>query len=224
MSRKEIITDLVICGMVLAAMYYGHIYIAFCILFGLGIIRLAPLRGAIFDFLKNAYVLRFYNVVIWFFSYLIALKILSFASGVSEDDLKYSPAILGVPVSVLLVWVLIMLASALSGMIVSVYSQFSPVIPGDMKQSIESSGFMLLLRRGIYLMILTAPLPVLAVFSTPWIARVALLADASFISPCGAKAADRMYLKINDTQCYRFTLDRHLLTRDPVIQEMKSAK
>lgn len=64
--------------------------------------------------IKSTFSIKFYNVVIWFISYVLTLKMLSVIYGVDEEYLKYSPAVVAIPISICILYFFLVLVAGIS--------------------------------------------------------------------------------------------------------------
>ena len=218
-KKKDVFLPIGIFITELLLIKLGYIFIAFTILFAYSLYKLYPERYRLAT--KSAYALKFYNVVIWFISYLLTLKMLSAIYNIDEEYLKYSPALVAIPVSIcILYFLLIIVASifSIAGIIISNFSYFFPIW---LKDNYEQSIFVKIIKILQNLIIVLLIPFFLAALSTDYVARVAILLDASFLSDCGGKQWRVMYLRKTHNQCYLFPLDRNVFSEEPSIVKSK---
>lgn len=203
-------------------LYTGHVYISYALLFILSIVKIKPILSAILFIAKNAYVIKFYNIVIWFISYIIALKLISYQTGIEESNLKFAPAIMAIPLSLILVFCLVMVFTMSMIVLLQILSYFSPFMTSKIKKRIIESKFYLFSTRSFYVIPLLAPVLIIIASVSDPVFKVALLADSSFISDCGVKQKDKMYIRIDSHSCLASTLDINVFrTQSAVIQSEK---
>lgn len=203
-------------------LYTGHVYISYALLFILSIVKIKPILPAILLIAKNAYVIKFYNIVIWFISYIIALKLISYQTGIEENNLKFAPAVIAIPLSLILVFCLVMIFTMSMIMLLQTLSYFYPFMTSKIKKKIIESKFYLFSTRSFYVIPLLAPVLVIIASVSDPVFKVALLADSSFISDCGVKQKDKMYIRIDSHSCLASTLDMNVFRTQPaVIQSEK---
>lgn len=203
-------------------LYTGHVYISYALLFILSIVKIKPILSAILFIAKNAYVIKFYNIVIWFISYIIALKLISYQTGIEESNLKFAPAIMAIPLSLILVFCLVMVFTMSMIVLLQILSYFSQFMTSKIKKRIVESEFYLFSTRLFYVIPLLAPVLIIIASVSDPVFKVALLADSSFISDCGVKQKDKMYIRIDSHSCLASTLDMNVFRTQPaVIQSEK---
>ncbi|WMY72734.1 hypothetical protein RHD99_14765 [Buttiauxella selenatireducens] len=220
-TRENLIL-IIVMTLELILISQGHIYTAYLLIFLYCGYMAYKERQLFLELMKSAFTIKFYNVVIWFVSYIFSLKILSFTTGIDEDYLKFSPYILAVPVSICIAYMFIVIATGMFGALSILMEPARIILPHGVKASIEKSKFMKagqLIQFSLVLFVLPF---ILAAYSTDYIARAAILADAKFISDCGGRESATMYLRKSNEECYRFTLDRHVLSHKP--ETIKSQK
>lgn len=200
---------------------YEHVFIAFSIFFIYSLYKLYPERYLLAKIVKSAFVIRFYNVVVWFISYILTLKTLNVVYGVDEEYLKFSPAIVTIPVSIIVICSFLVF-------VISVFSAISMatgnIIGGSLrylKAANNQSTYNRIVTKLSYLMIVSFVPIILAAQSFDYISRIAILSDASFVSDCGVRQQRVMYLRKNNNECYRFILDKNIFSRQPVIINSK---
>ncbi|WP_416412988.1 hypothetical protein [Pantoea sp. App145] len=220
--RRKGVLELTAWFLVGVFLFSDHAYLGFFVLFLLSAVKILPILHDILRIAKNAYVIKFYNIVIWFLAYTISLKLISYQTGIIEDNLKFSPAIMAIPLSLVLAFGIIMFFSMSMISILQVVSYFSLFMTTRFKTKIVRSRFYLFSTRSFYIVPLLAPIVILTAFVSGPVFKIALLADSSFISDCGEKEKDKMYLRIDSHSCMVSTLDVNVFTSQPVI--IKSEK
>lgn len=221
-SKRRGILELITWGCIALFLYREHVYISYALLFALSIVKTKPILPSVLRIAKNAYVIKFYNIVIWFVAYIISLKLISYQTGIDETNLKFAPAIMAIPLSLILVFCLVMIFTMSMIILLQILSYFSPFMTSKIKTKIVESKFYLFSTRSFYVIPLLAPvLIIIASISAP-VFKIALLADSSFISDCGVKRKDKMYIRIDSHSCLVSTLDMNVFkTRPEVIQSEK---
>lgn len=205
-----------IAYMIIAALLLKqHIYSAFALMFLISLKEIYPISKKLIIIAKSAFMIKFYNIFIWFISYIISLKILSYSIGISEDKLKFAPLIMAVPVSIILVYILIALLSLFLLLSIQVLAQLSFFMTTNLKNRITKSGYYIFANRFYFLMILLIPFLMGVAYISPYFIRLALLADSTFISDCGEKEKNRSYLRIDDKSCLAFDLNWSVITETP---------
>lgn len=192
-----------------------HVYSAFALMFLISLKEIFPLSKKLIKIAKSTFMIKFYNIFIWFFSYIISLKALSYSIGISEEKLKYAPAIMAIPVSIILIYMLIALASLFMLLSIQVLAQLSFFMTTNLKTKITESGYYIFARKIHYLMVLLVPLLLAIAYISPYFIRLALLADSTFISDCGEKEKNRTYIRIDDKSCLVFNLNWSVITEAP---------
>ncbi|WP_312829958.1 hypothetical protein [Pantoea anthophila] len=192
-----------------------HVYSAFALMFLISLKEIHPISKKLITIAKSAFVIKFYNVFIWFLSYIISIKILSYSIGISEDKLKYAPVIMAVPVSIILIYMLIVLLSFFLLLSIQVLAQLSFFMTTSIKNKITKSGYYIFASKLYYLMILLIPFLMGIGYISPYFIRLALLADSTFISDCGKKEKNRTYLRVDDKSCLIFDLNWSVITETP---------
>lgn len=220
--RRKGVAELIAWCLVGVSLLTEHVYLGFIVLLLLSAVKILPIIHDIFRIAKNAYVIKFYNIVIWFSAYVISLKFLSYQTGIMEENLKFSPAIMAIPLSLVLAFAIIMVLSMSMMLMLQVLSHFSIFMTTRLKNKVVESRFYLFSTRSIYIIPLLAPVIVLTVFISGPVFKMALLSDSSFISDCGEKKKDKMYLRIDSHSCMVSTLDVNVFTSQPEI--IKSEK
>ena len=222
MKRKDALVGLIVLAPSVYLIYKQHIYWAAAIIFCHCLYRFIPIAPQVLKVAKSAVSIKFYNVIVWFIAYVLSLKLLSFMTGIDEDNLKFAPAVLAVPLSFVLLYILTMVGSGLLVLISHALCQFSLLLPGKLHTGIANSRFVDFSERFPGIIFLLLPGLFLVVLLVPFFVKVGLLADARFVSDCAPRSKTAMYLRIDDTQCYRFALDTTLFTGDPEV--VKSVK
>jgi len=92
---------------------------------------------------------------------------------------------------------------------------FSVFVTINIKRKILGSNLFNFCKNYYYLIIVLSPMYMVVAVLTPYVAKASLLADATYVSDCGPKRYDKMYLKANDHACYELTLDRNFFSADP---------
>lgn len=202
---------------VVLLMIYEHFYIAFSIIFIYSLYMLYPERYLLTKIIKSAFAIKFYNVVIWFISYVITLKTLSMFYGVDEEYLKFSPVIVAIPVSICVLYFFLTIATGIFSTVDIIIGYLPECVKASYKQSIFSRIVKILQ----LLMIVSLIFFILAASSLYYVSRVAILSDASFISDCGVKQPGVMYLRKNNNECYRFILDRNVFSKQVIVHSKK---
>ena len=221
-SKRRGVLETITWASIGLLLYTGHVYISYALLFTLSIVKIKPISPAILLIAKNAYIIKFYNIVIWFFSYIIALKLISYQTGIEESNLKFAPAIMAIPLSLILVFCLVMIFTMSMIVLLQIFSYFTPFMTAKIKKKIVESKFYLFSTRSFYVIPLLAPVLIIIASVSDPVFKVALLADSSFISDCGVKQKDKMYIRIDSHSCLASTLDMNVFRAKPeVIQSEK---
>ncbi|WP_405077848.1 hypothetical protein [Pectobacterium versatile] len=189
-----------------------HAYLAFFVLFLLSIVKIAPISTELYNIAKNAYVIRFYNIIIWFLSYIFSLKSLSYQTGIMEENLKFAPGIIAFPLSLVLMFSIIMIFSLLMLSFLQITSCFSILMTEKFKNKILESQFYLISTRLFYIIPILFPIIAGTSYISEPIVKIALLSDSSFSSDCGEKRRDKMYIRIDSHSCMVSTLDINIFT------------
>ncbi|WP_168385215.1 hypothetical protein [Erwinia amylovora] len=192
-----------------------HIYTASIVMFLISLKGVYPISKKLVKITKSAFVLKLYNIVIWFSSYIISLKILSFSIGISEDKLKYAPVIMAVPVSIIIIYILIAVISLLMLLSLQVMAHLSLFMTTKLKNKITNSEYYIFASRFHYLIFLLVPFSLATAYVSPYFIRLALLADSTFISDCGIKDRKKTYIRIDDKSCISFNLNWSVINKDP---------
>ncbi|MEY0256197.1 hypothetical protein AB7X32_20785 [Morganella morganii] len=198
-----------------------HVFIGFFVLFIYSLYKLYPERHMLAKIFKSTFAIKFYNVVVWFVSYVLTLKVLSVIYGIDEEYLKFSPAIVAIPVSICVMYFFLVLATGISSVVSIVTGYVIVFFPERIKVNYEQSIFVRVVNMLESLVIFVAIPFFLAALSSDYIARIAILSDASFLSDCGAEQRWVMYLRKNNNECYRFTLNRNVFSEQPEIVNSK---
>lgn len=222
--RGKIKDFLLLIGVVAAGllfMRFEHVFIAFSILFMYSFYKLYPERHLLVKIISSVFAIKFYNVVTWFVSYVLTLKMLSVIYDVNEEYLKYSPGIVAIPVSICVLYFFLVFFTGISSAAGMISGNVVGFLPEWIKVNYEQSIFVKIVALLQYLVVVAAIPFFLAALSSDYVARVAILSDASFISDCGAKQWRVMYLRKNNNECYRFTLNRAVFSEQPVVVNSK---
>lgn len=220
--RRKGVAEFIAWCLIGVSLFTDHVYLGFIVLLLLSAVKILPIMHDIFRIAKNAYVIKFYNIVIWFSAYVISLKFLSYQTGIMEGNLKFSPAIMAIPLSLVLAFAIIMFLSMSMMLMLQLLSYFSIFMTTRIKNKVVESRFYLFSTRSIYIIPLLVPVIVLTAFVSGPVFKMALLSDSSFISDCGEKKKDKMYIRIDSHSCMVSTLDVNVLTSQPEI--IKSEK
>lgn len=213
-KRHNVITFL--AYIILAALLLKqHIYSAFALMFLISLKETYPISKKLIKIAKSAFMIKFYNIFIWFLSYIISLKALSYSIGISEDKLKYAPVIMAVPVSIILIYMLIALTSLFMLLSIQVLAQLSFFMTTKLKTKITKSGYYIFASKFYYLMVLLVPFLLAVAYISPYFIRLALFADSTFISDCGEKEKNRTYIRVDDKSCLVFNLNWSVITKTP---------
>ncbi|KJI59799.1 hypothetical protein, partial [Enterobacter hormaechei] len=183
--------------------------------------KLYPERYMLEKIIKSTFSIKFYNVVIWFISYVLTLKMLSVIYGVDEEYLKYSPAVVAIPISICILYFFLVLVAGISSAVGMITGNVVGFLPERAKVYYEQSIFVRFVTILQSLVIVVAIPFLLAAISSGYVAKIAILSDASFVSDCGVKQWGVMYLRRNNNECYRFTLNRNVFSEQPVIMNSK---
>ncbi|QLH62872.1 hypothetical protein [Serratia symbiotica] len=192
-----------------------HVYFAFALMFLISLKETYPISKKPIKIAKSAFMIKFYNIFIWFLSYVISLKVLSYSIGISEDKLKYAPVIMAIPVSIILIYMLIALASLFMLLSIQVLAQLSFFMTTKLKTKITKSEYYIFASRFYYLMVLLVPFLLAVAYISPYFIRVALFTDSTFISDCGEKEKNRTYIRVDDKSCLVFNLNWSVITETP---------
>lgn len=222
MKRKDALVGLIVLAPCVYLIYKQHIYWAAAIIFCHCLYRFIPIAPQVLKMAKSAVSIKFYNVIIWFMAYVLSLKLLSFTTGIDEDNLKFAPGVLAVPLSFVLLFFITMVMSGLLVLVSHTVYQLALLLPEKYRSGIVNSRFVDFADRFTGIGFLLMPMLLLVALLTPFFAKVGLLADARFVSDCAHRSKEAMYLRIDDTQCYRFALDSSLFTGEPEV--VKSEK
>jgi len=200
---------------------FEHVFIAFFMLFTYSLYKLYPERYLLAKIIKSAFALKFYNVVIWFVSYVLTLKMLSVIYSVDEEYLKYSPVIVAIPVSICVLYLFLLIATGIISFLGAIASCFIISLPKWIQDNYKQSIFIKVIGMLQSLLIVLVIPCILAALSADYVAKIAIFLDASFISDCGAKQGRVMYMRRNDEECYKFTLDKDLFSEQRSIVKSK---
>ncbi len=220
-KSKDFLLLIVVVATGLLLMKFEHVFIAFFVLFIYSLYKLYPERNLLLKIIKSTFAIKFYNVVIWFISYVLTLKMLSVIYGIDEEYLKFSPAIVAIPISICVLYFFLMLATGISSAIGMITGNIVGFLPVWVKVNYEQSIFVRVVTMLQSLIIVVAIPFFLAALSSDYVARIAILSDASFLSDCGAKQWRVMYLRKNNNECYKFILNRNVFTEKPEILNSK---
>lgn len=193
----------------------NHIYTASILMFLISLKGVYPIRKKLIKITKSAFVIKLYNIVIWFLSYIISLKTLSYSIGISEDKLKYAPVIMAVPVSIIIIYILVAVISMLMLLSLQVMAHLSFLMTSKLKEKITNSEYYMFASRLYYLIILLIPFLVATAYISPYFIRLALFSDSTFISDCGVKDRSKTYIRIDDKSCLVFNLNWSVINKDP---------
>lgn len=220
--RRKGLAELMAWFMIVVFLLTEHVYLGFSVLFLLSLVMILPIIPDILRIIKNAYVIKFYNIVIWFLAYTISLKLISYQTGITEESLKFSPAIMAIPLSLTLVFSIIMIFSMSMIFMLQILSYFSLLMTESLKTKIVKSHFYFFSTRFFYIIPILFPVLMLTTFVSGPVFKIALLADSSFVSDCGDKKKDKMYLRIDAHSCMVSNLNGNILVSHPEI--IKSEK
>lgn len=216
-DKYRINVGFMVCFIVGVSFFYEYFYIGIAIFTIFSSFMIKPIIPDLIKTVKNTYVIKFYNICIWLSAYVISLKLLSYQTGIPEENLKYSPALIAIPLSLILALIIFLFISLVATFIIIFASYFSPIVKESFKRKISSSRLYLISTRLFYTIPFTFILIFIIAHTYKPILRLALLADSSFISSCGDKKKDKMYLRIDSESCLVSTLDINLLTSEPKI-------
>lgn len=217
MKRKEAILSFGLLMLCLFLMYKGYVYWAAFIIFWHCLYRFLPISQQVLRIFRSAFAINFYNIVIWFLSYVLSLKFLSFVTGIEEDNLKFAPVILAVPLSFVIIFTITMLISVLFIIIVHITHQIILFFPEKLRVLARDSHVVNFAERFPNITFLMMPFLLILLMLLPLFVKVGLLADATFVSDCGVKSNNIMYLRIDNEKCYKYTIDRFVFTKDPIV-------
>ncbi len=218
--RGETKDFLLLIGVVatgLLLLTFEHFFIAFSVFFIYSLYKLYPERHLLAKIIRSAFAIKFYNVVIWFISYILTLKMLSVIYGVNEEYLKFSPAVVAIPVSICVLYFFLVLVTGIFSAVGMITGYVVRLLPGCIKVNYEQSLFVRVVTILQSLVIVVAIPFFIAALSSDYVARIAILSDASFLSDCGAKQSRVMYLRKNNNECLMFILNRNVFSEQPVI-------
>ncbi|KAA6101882.1 MULTISPECIES: hypothetical protein [unclassified Pantoea] len=203
-------------------LYTGHVYISFISIFFISIFMIRPILPDIIKIAKNTFIIKFYNVVLWFVSYTISLKLISYQTGALEEHLKFSPAALAFPLSLILVFSIIIILCFLMLTLLQILSLSSIFITSNVKNKIIKSKFYFFAMRSFYIIPITLPVVFSIAYASGPFFKIALLADSTFVSDCGEKKKDKMYLRLDSHSCLVSTLDTDIFSSNPELIEVDS--
>lgn len=220
-KTKDFLLSLGVVATGLLLLEFKHVFIAFSVLFIYSLYKLYPERYMLEKIIKSTFSIKFYNVAIWFISYVLTLKMLSVIYGVDEEYLKYSPAVVAIPISICILYFFLVLVAGISSAVGMITGNVVGFLPERAKVYYEQSIFVRFVTILQSLVIVVAIPFLLAAISSGYVAKIAILSDASFVSDCGVKQWGVMYLRRNNNECYRFTLNRNVFSEQPVIMNSK---
>ena len=223
-AKRLSILNAFVWAVIIYCLIRQHVYMAFILMFIISLSGIAPIKEKLIKIIRSTFLIKFYNIVIWFLSYILSLKLLSYSTGIDEEKLKFSPAILAIPVSVIVIYFLILIFSFLMILLMQLVTPFSVFMTTKFKNKILKSDSFNFASRFNYLIILLAPFLLAAVYLAPPFMRLALLADSSFVSDCGPRDKSKSYIRIDEESCLRFDLNFSTLSNDPVIIPSKTKK
>lgn len=224
-KTRKTLGYIIVCAIMVASLWISleiNSFLGFGIMIALSLYMILPIKNYLMSIAKNFFVIKFFNVVIWFLSYIISIKLISYSMDVSEDYLKFSPAIVAIPVSLILVFIIVFIICMLGMALTSLYQQPSFLLPIKLQERIENSRGMFFLERLPFLLILLIlPFSIVGA-ATPFILKLSILTDASFVSDCGVKSSKIVYLRKNDKECYLIELSKFTINgKLPVIPKSK---
>ncbi|WP_054177721.1 hypothetical protein [Trabulsiella odontotermitis] len=220
-KTKDFLLSLGVVATGLLLLKFKYFFIAFSVLFIYSLYKLYPERYMLAKIIKSAFAIKFYNIVIWFISYVLTLKMLSVIYGVDEEYLKFSPAVVAIPISICVLYFFLVLVAGIFSAVGMITGNVVGFLPERTKIYYEQSIFVRFVTILQSLVIVVAIPFFLAAISSDYVAKIAILSDASFLSDCGVKQWGVMYLRRNNNECYRFTLNRNLFSEQPVIVNSK---
>lgn len=220
-KTKNFLLLLGVVAVGLLLLKFKHVFIAFSVLFIYSLYKLYPERYLLAKIIKSAFAIKFYNVVVWFISYVLTLKMLSVIYGVDEEYLKFSPAVVAIPISICVLYFFLVLVAGISSVVGMITGNVVGFLPERVKVYYEQSIIVRFVTILQSLVIVVAIPFFLAAISSDYVAKIAILSDASFLSDCGVKQWRVMYLRRNNNECYRFTLNRSFFSEQPVIVNSK---
>ncbi|OZS74811.1 hypothetical protein CHI95_09510 [Providencia rettgeri] len=185
--------------------FFSHFILVSGIFFWLScVISLYHEKDLILKFVKSRLVVNFYNLFILFISGIIALKGLSFILDIEEDKFKFAPIILSVPISIFIAWFIVLSACLISFVIIPATLIFK-IISDRAYDWVSNTKFIRLIRNSVYIMVFITPFIFIIALAFPILVKIAILSDASFISDCGEKNLETVYLRINTKECYEYS-------------------
>lgn len=220
-KKKDFLLLIGVVATELLLLKFKHVFIAFSVLFIYSLYKLYPERYLLTKIIKSVFAIKFYNVFIWFISYVLSLKILSVIYGVDEEYLKFSPTVVAIPVSICVLYFFLVLITGVFSILGMMINYIVGFLPKQVKVNYEQSIFVRVVTMLQSLVIVVAIPFFLAVLSSNYVTKIAILSDASFLSDCGAKQWRVMYLRKNNNVCYKFTLNRNVFSEQPVIVNSK---
>ncbi|MDD9341349.1 MAG: hypothetical protein PV362_17245 [Providencia heimbachae] len=197
---------------VLLFIYIGYIFVSFLIFFIYSLYKLYPEKYLLIKIIKSTFTIKFYNLVIWFISYILALKFLNVFFGINEEYLKFSPAIIAIPVSICVLYLLLMVITSIFSVTCFITNHCADYLPKYSKVDYEQFIFFRLSTLFQSLTVVALIPLFLAILSLIYSPKIVILSDASFISDCGVKQWGVMYLRKNNNECYKFTLNSTLFS------------
>ena len=203
-------------------LYTDHVYFSFTIMFFISFFMIHPILSDIIKIAKNIYVIKFYNVVLWFVSYTISLKLLSYQTGAVEEHLKFAPAVLAFPLSLTLVFAIIIFLSFSMIIILQALTLSSIFITSNIKKKIIESKLFIFAMRSFYIIPIILPFVISIAYASGPFFKLALLADSTFVSDCGEKKKNKMYLRLDSHSCLVSTLDIHIFSSKPELIRIES--
>ena|GEM_PF-1610941 len=214
-QRREALIGLVFYSLAALFLFKGHIFFAYLLIYVVSLWKINDVKDVVLRFGKSTIAVKFYNIAIWYVSYLLSTKLLSYFFSLNESELKFSPGILAVPVSIILIYILVLVCALFPIVIMQAISFLSIFISRRIINRVSESTFYKVCKNYYHLIIVLSPLYILVAFAIPYVVKVSLLADAQFVSDCGPKQHDKMYLTVNEKECYELTLDRNYLFSNP---------
>ncbi|MEN4850549.1 hypothetical protein ABEH01_14105 [Pantoea agglomerans] len=203
-------------------LYTKHEYLSFTVMFIISFFMIRPILPSTLKIAKNIYVIKFYNIVLWFISYTISLKILSYQTGAVEEHLKFSPAVLAFPLSLILVFAIILFLSFFMLTLLQLLSLSSIFMTSNVKKKITESKFYFFSMRSFYIIPIILPFILSVAYASGPLFKIALLADSTFVSDCGGKKKDKMYLRLDSHSCLVSTLDINIFSSNPELIKVES--
>lgn len=214
-QRRESFIGLVFYSLAALFLFKNHMILAYLLIYVVSLWKINDIKDVVLRFGKSTIAIKFYNIAVWYVSYLLSTKLLSYFFSINESELKFSPGILAVPVSIILIYLLVLVCALFPMVIMQVIPFLSIFISRSIKNRVSESTFYKVCKNYYHLIIVLSPLYILVAFAIPYVVKVSLLADAQFVSDCGPKQHDKMYLTVNEKECYELTLDRNYLFSNP---------